>query len=151
MLKEISKVSPEKASFDFTRLPKFQQAIPAVLQFILNVSLILLAVVLCVLLGKEIFNFVEFIMLSEVKEFQYFLEKILVFFLYFEFITMIVKYFRENYHFPLRYFLYIGITAMIRLIIVDHHDPMNTLLYAFVILTLILSYYIINKTPRERP
>ncbi|RBW67431.1 phosphate-starvation-inducible protein PsiE [Bacillus taeanensis] len=124
---------------------------PAVLQFILNVSLILLAVVLCVLLGKEIFNFVEFIMLSEVKEFQYFLEKILVFFLYFEFITMIVKYFRENYHFPLRYFLYIGITAMIRLIIVDHHDPMNTLLYAFVILTLILSYYIINKTPRERP
>lgn len=64
---------------------------------------------------------------------------------------MIVKYFRENYHFPLRYFLYIGITAMVRLIIVDHHNPLNTLIYSGVILILIVSYYIINKTPVERP
>jgi protein PsiE len=151
LLSEITKSSSEKTSFDFTRTLKLQKAVPAVLQLILNVSLILLSIVLCILLGKEIFYFIKVILFSEVKEFKYFLEKILVFFLYFEFITMIVKYFREDYHFPLRYFLYIGITAMIRLIIVDHYDPMNTLLYAFVILTLILSYYIINKTPRERP
>lgn len=70
---------------------------------------------------------------------------------HFEFISMIVKYFKENYHFPLRYFLYIGITAVIRLIIVNHDDPINTLIYSLVILTLIISYFIINKTPRERP
>ena len=64
---------------------------------------------------------------------------------------MIVKYFEEDYHFPLRYFIYIGITAMIRLIIVDHSNPLHTLFYSIVILLLIIGYFIINLTPRDRP
>lgn len=64
---------------------------------------------------------------------------------------MIVKYFREDYHFPLRYFIYIGITAMVRLIIVDHEQPIDTLIYSLVILLLIVGYFIINITPLERP
>jgi protein PsiE len=121
------------------------------LQCILNGSLIVLSVILCILLAKEIYEFIKFIFHTDDTEFQNFLERILVFFLYFEFISMIVKYFREDYHFPLRYFLYIGITAMTRLIIVEHTDPIRTLIYSLVILILIISYYIINKTPRERP
>ena len=121
-----------------------------ILQSILNVSLVLLSIVLSYLLSKEIFHFVKLIIYSNESDFHHFLEQILVFFLYFEFISMIVKYFKENYHFPLRYFLYVGITAMIRLIIVNHEDPANTLIYSLVILTLIVGYYIINKTPRER-
>ncbi|MGG1479562.1 phosphate-starvation-inducible PsiE family protein [Bacillus smithii] len=58
---------------------------------------------------------------------------------------MIIKYFQGNYHFPLRYFVYIGITAMIRLIIVCHENPMNTFLYTLSILALVISYYIINS------
>ncbi|MBE5100246.1 phosphate-starvation-inducible PsiE family protein, partial [Priestia aryabhattai] len=42
----------------------------------------------------------------------------------------------ENYHFPLRYFLYIGITALIRLVIVEHDNPVNTLLHTCAILVL---------------
>ena len=64
---------------------------------------------------------------------------------------MIVKYFEEDYHFPLRYFMYIGITAMVRLIIVEHEQPTDTLVFSLVILVLIIGYYIINITPRERP
>lgn len=125
-------------------------SIPATLQFVLNCSLILLGTMLSILLVRELIHFSVVILFQEAS-IHYFLEEILVFFLYFEFISMIVKYFRDSYHFPLRYFLYIGITAMIRIIIVDHNNPVNTLLYAGVILTLIISYYIINKTPRERP
>ncbi|MGN7470670.1 phosphate-starvation-inducible protein PsiE [Brevibacillus sp. SAFN-007a] len=125
-------------------------SIASLLQLILNLSLIFLAVILCVLLGKELIHFGK-MMLSNDSTLNEFLEAIIAFFLYFEFIAMIVKYFRENYHFPLRYFLYIGITAMVRLIIVDHHNPLNTLIYSGVILTLIVSYFIINKTPVERP
>ncbi|GEB31997.1 MULTISPECIES: phosphate-starvation-inducible protein PsiE [Brevibacillus] len=127
-----------------------QFSIPSLLQLILNISLIVLAVILCVLLVKELIHFGK-MMLSADSTLNEFLEAIIAFFLYFEFIAMIVKYFRENYHFPLRYFLYIGITAMVRLIIVDHHNPLNTLIYSGVILILIVSYYIINKTPVERP
>ncbi len=120
------------------------------LQSFLNASLIMLAIILCFLLSKEVYHFIQTIFFEQNTDFQHFLEQILVFFLYFEFIAMIVRYFQENYHFPLRYLLYIGITAMIRLIIADHYDAMKTLLYAFVILVLVISYFIVNFTPLKR-
>ena len=129
----------------------FKEVIPRVLQMILNVGLTVLALALCVMLIIEMVEFLKFIVAGEKQEYKYFLAKILVFFLYFEFITMIVKYFKEDYHFPLRYFMYIGITAMLRLIIVEHESAMDTLIFAAVILVLIIGYYIINITPRERP
>ncbi len=58
--------------------------------------------------------------------------------------VLIFKYFRSNYHFPLRYIIYIGITALIRLIIVSHEEPMETLLYAGAILVLVIALYISN-------
>lgn len=125
--------------------------IPIVLQFILNIALILLAISLCVLMGRELIFFVKYsIVFGELNNNYELLEHILVFFLYFEFVAMIVKYFKENYHFPLRYFLYIGITAMIRLIIVSHENGVQTLLYACAILVLIISYFIIRYGDRNK-
>ncbi len=57
-------------------------------------------------------------------------EGLVVYFLYFEFIALIVKYFESGFHFPLRYFVYIGITAIVRLIIVDHESPLAVLIYS---------------------
>lgn len=128
-----------------------KEIIPKVLQIVLNTGLTVLAVALCVMLVIEMVDFLEFIVSGEKADYKYFLANILVFFLYFEFITMIVKYFKEDYHFPLRYFMYIGITAMLRLIIVEHDSAMDTLIFALVILILIIGNYIINITPRERP
>ncbi|MFP3916785.1 phosphate-starvation-inducible protein PsiE [Lysinibacillus telephonicus] len=125
--------------------------IPKVLQWFLNFCLIVLALIMSFLLIIEIIDFIKIIVSAGKRDFKLFLANILIFFLYFEFITMIVKYFKEDYHFPLRYFLYIGITAMIRLIIVDHEHPTDTLIYSLVILILIVSYFIINITPLERP
>lgn len=124
---------------------------PYLLQVVLNVSLIILAIVLSVLLVKELILFGTILLEGDTTDYQLFLANVLLFFLYFEFVAMIVKYFKENYHFPLRYFLYIGITAMIRLIIVEHDNALDTLFYAFVILILIIGYFIMNLTPRERP
>lgn len=128
-----------------------KKIIPQALQGVLNFSLVILALVLSFLMLRELVGFI--IALFEVDSYDYkdVLADILVFFLYFEFITMIIKYFKEDYHFPLRYFIYIGITAMIRLIIVEHDDPIHTLLFSLVILVLIIGYFIINMTPRERP
>ena len=122
-----------------------------ILQIILNISLTILALVLSIMLVTELWEFLQMIFSSKERDYKYFLDNILVFFLYFEFITMIVKYFEEDYHFPLRYFMYIGITAMVRLIIVEHEQPTDTLVFSLVILVLIIGYYIINITPRERP
>ena len=124
---------------------------PKVFQLILNISLILLAMILSILLIQELLAFGTVLLSQGTNDYKEFLARILVFFLYFEFIAMIVKYFKEEYHFPLRYFMYIGITAMVRLIIVDYENPLDTLLYSLVILVLIIGYFIMNKTPRERP
>lgn len=119
--------------------------IAAVFQLALNTALAILAIVLCILLCKEIIYFVRYTFLNHGIQAHYqFLDSILVFFLYFEFIAMIVKYYEENYHFPLRYLIYIGITALIRLIIVYHDNPVQTLLYSFAVLILVFSFFIMN-------
>ena len=135
----------------FAKVNSIKTIIPQVLQIILNISLTILALVLSIMLIIELVEFIQMLFSSTKRDYKYFLDNILVFFLYFEFITMIVKYFKEDYHFPLRYFMYIGITAMVRLIIVEHEHPIDTLIFSLVILVLIIGYYIINITPRERP
>lgn len=129
----------------------FLQAIPKILQILLNGSLVFLAVILSFLLVKELVVISQMIVVRRTIGYKLFLESILIFFLYFEFITMIVKYFKEDYHFPIRYFIYVGITAMTRLIIVEHHNPIDTLLFTIVILILIIGYFIMNLTPHDRP
>jgi protein PsiE len=124
---------------------------PKVLQVFLNISLVLLGIILSILLVKELIIFIQILAGGGENDYNLILANILIFFLYFEFISMIVKYFKEEYHFPIRYFIYIGITAMIRIVIVDHDHPENALIYAIIILILIIGYFIINYTPRERP
>lgn len=131
--------------------PLLIKVIPKFLQVFLNICLVFLALILSFLLLKELLEFFQILIVSGTNDYKLFLANILIFFLYFEFITMIIKYFKEDYHFPLRYFIYIGITAMIRLIIVEHDHPVNTLIFSLVILVLIICYFIINITPLERP
>jgi protein PsiE len=75
---------------------------------------------------------------------------IIIWFLYFEFIALIAKYFESNFHFPLRYFIYIGITAIIRLIILNHENPLHTLVYSLAILVLLGALYISNTELLKR-
>ncbi|WP_051348555.1 phosphate-starvation-inducible protein PsiE [Peribacillus kribbensis] len=116
-----------------------------IFQYALNTALVLLGIVLCFLLGKEIIYFIRYAFLTTAIHNHYqFLERILVFFLYFELTALIVKYFKELYHFPMRYFLYIGITALIRLIVVYHDSPMNTFIFSSSVLVLVISFYMLN-------
>jgi protein PsiE len=123
---------------------------PIVLQYILNVALICLGIVLSVFLMKEVIQFIQELKLNSEESSYHLIDSIVVFFLYFEFIVMIIKYFQMNFHFPLRYFIYIGITAIVRLIIIDHDSPMDSLLYACAILVLISALFIANSRIMRR-
>ncbi|NRF95222.1 phosphate-starvation-inducible PsiE family protein [Paenibacillus frigoriresistens] len=108
-------------------------------QYILNGSLIVLGIILTFLMIRELW----IILLSTLQttlDIHIVLQEILAFFLYFAFVSMIVKYFRENYHFPIRYLLYIGITGTIRFIIVNRDNPTENLILSFVILVLMIAY-----------
>lgn len=129
-----------------TKKKRTKATIATVLQYVLNVALILLAIAISILLVKELIDIITNSLFNEGNTSRLeFLNKILVFFLYFEFIAMIVKYFQEDYHFPIRYFLYIGITALIRLIVVYHDSALNTLFFCGAILLLVICYFIMNR------
>lgn len=129
-------------------LPKF---IACVLQWILNIGLLILAMILAVFLVKETRNLVDVLFYSGGERSAYLLiEGIVIYFLYFEFIALIIKYFQSGYHFPLRYFIYIGITAMIRFIIVEHKDPIDTLIYSGAILILVGTLWLANSKRLKR-
>ena len=115
-------------------------------QLLLNASLILLGLILSYFLYRELYFLVTDALHGTVNEHEI-LGKVLVFFLYFGFISIIVKYFTENYHFPLRYLLYIGITATIRFIVVNRDYALETFFLSLVILVLMISYVMLN--PRQ--
>ncbi|MGK3143792.1 phosphate-starvation-inducible protein PsiE [Pantoea sp. C2G6] len=121
------------------------------LQWVLNLGLLSLAIILIVFLGKETIHLANVLFNTGEQASSYLLiEGIVIYFLYFEFIALIVKYFQSGYHFPLRYFVYIGITAIIRLIIVDHKNPFDTLCYSAAILMLVITLWLANSNRLKR-
>ncbi|WAT00375.1 phosphate-starvation-inducible protein PsiE [Rouxiella chamberiensis] len=126
-------------------------AIAVVMQRLLNVFLLGLAAILMLFLGRETYHLALVLFVNNDESSSYMLiEGIVIYFLYFEFIALIVKYFASGYHFPLRYFVYIGITAIIRFIIVDHKSPIDTLLYTAAILVLVVTLYLANGERLKR-
>lgn len=126
---------------------KFKKA-PYLLQAFLNVCLFFLALALSTLLISETWYIVQFVyksLFNKVDSYYEMLGELLIFFMYFEFIALIIKYFKSDFHFPLRYFIYIGITAVIRLIIIDHDQAISTFWWAMAILAMICAFFIANR------
>jgi len=125
--------------------------ISVIMQRILNVFLLGLAAILMIFIGRETYHLAIVLFVNNDQSSSYLLiEGIVIYFLYFEFIALIIKYFSSGYHFPLRYFIYIGITAIIRLIIVDHKSPYDTLVYACAILVLVVTLFLANSERLRR-
>lgn len=123
----------------------FSKIISSLLQWVLNISLVILAGILVIFLAQETYSLAQVLLTESNKASYLLIEKIVVYFLYFEFLALIVKYFKTNYHFPLRYFIYIGITAMVRLIIVDHSSAVNTLLFSGAILLMVIALFLVSS------
>ncbi len=83
--------------------------------------------------------------ISEGFNYQYSLEKIFKIFLFVELIAAIKLYFQNNYHFPLRFLIYIGITDVIRRMIISIDDATQVLLYSCAIVVLLLALLILEK------
>ena len=125
--------------------------ISVIMQRILNVFLLGLAAILMIFIGRETYHLAMVLFVNNDQASSYLLiEGIVIYFLYFEFIALIIKYFSSGYHFPLRYFIYIGITAIIRLIIVDHKSPYDTLVFACAILVLVVTLFLANSERLRR-
>ena len=110
-----------------------------VLKIVLCTALIALAIVLIIALGKITYTLAMMVLNTSTIVPYDVAEQAVMFFLYFGFIGLIVQYFKSGYHFPLRYFIYAGITAMLRLIIVNHESSVDTILFAGAILIMVIA------------
>ena len=124
--------------------------IATAMQTVLNLGLLCLGIILIVFLGKETLHLADVLFTPEPTSKYRLVEGLVVYFLYFEFIALIVKYFQSGFHFPLRYFVYIGITAIVRLIIIDHESPMAVLIYSAAILILVITLWLCNSNRPKR-
>lgn len=131
----------------FNKFNNMSKNISNAILYTKNIALLLIAISLCLVIFNEAIDIIQiaFGTFKDGDNYKIIVEEIILFFLYFEFLALIVKYFKNDYHFPLRYFIYIGITAVIRLIIVDHSDPRNVLMWGATILLLSCSLAIVNK------
>ena len=129
----------------------FLQQISTFFQWVLNFTLFSIGIVLTVAVLNTAFHIVTLIpgLFTTDVAYTTFLEEIINFFLFFEFLSLVVKYFKNNFHFPLRYFIYIGITAIIRLIIVSHESSIDLFLWSSAILALVISLVLVVRYGKE--
>ena len=124
--------------------------ISRLMQLFLSGVLFVLGGILSVLLLVSTWNLIMLVFVSHEMSGSEILGSIVIWFLYFEFLALITKYYQSGLHFPLRYFIYIGITAIIRLIILYHDDPVHTLIFSISILVLVVALYLANTKLLKR-
>ena len=120
------------------------------MQLFLSGVLFILGGILSVLLLMSTWNLISLVFVAHELSGAEILGSIVTWFLYFEFLALITKYYQSGLHFPLRYFIYIGITAIIRLIILYHDDPVHTLIFSVSILVLVVALYLANTKLLKR-
>lgn len=112
-----------------------------------NIALVGVAISLCIDLINTIISlgYITWANIQGYSTYSLVIEELITFFLYFEFIALIVKYFKNNFHFPLDFFLYIGITAIVRLLIIDHESAFDNLIWSVAIFVLVCSLVLVEK------
>lgn len=113
-------------------------------QWIFNTTLLILGILLVILLFKQLYDIGAGILFYH-EDIHDILQNVLLFFLSFAFLSTIPKYFKENYQFPIRYLLYVGITGTIRFILVNNQNATNNLILSLVIFVLIIGYILLNR------
>ena len=112
-----------------------------------NIALVGVGIALCIALINTLISLV-YVTLANIQGYSTYsllIEELITFFLYFEFIALIVKYFKNNFHFPLNFFLYIGITAIVRLLIINHESSFDNLIWSVAIFVLVCSLVLVEK------
>ena len=112
-----------------------------------NIALVGVAISLCIDLINTIINlgYVTWANIQGYSTYSLVIEELITFFLYFEFIALIVKYFKNNFHFPIDFFLYIENTAIVRLLIIDHESAFDNLIWSVAIFVLVCSLVLVEK------
>lgn len=116
------------------------------LQSLLVIAIGLLGVLLIILLFRDLIPLFQLLLSPSIKESNSaIMDEIIVFFLFFEFTTMIISALRHHGHTSVNFLMGLGVTAMIRGLITAHGDAWEIVAISASILMLIIAMVIFNK------
>ncbi|KAA8371020.1 phosphate-starvation-inducible E [Leuconostoc carnosum] len=120
---------------------EWHQKVANYFEYILNILIILIGIVLFGFLLREVYNLAHLLLtVNDVRDhFTEITESTLAVFLFFEFVSLVREYFVKDAHISMESFLYIGITALIRAILVYHDQTNKTVLLSTAILILVVA------------
>ncbi|SKA02265.1 protein PsiE [Pilibacter termitis] len=112
----------------------------------LDLFLFALALLLLVAMARDIHMIFSIVFGTfDDRSISILIQEVLTFFMLFEFMILLFRYIQEGHHIPIRYLVYICITAVLRQILSAHGPALEILLYAIAILllvaTLILTHF----------
>lgn len=127
----------------------------ATINFILDIFLITLSGLLLIVSARELYEIFQIVIsLGSQLRLDAIIQNVLTFFMTFEFIMLIFRYLQENHHIPIRYLIYICVTAVLRQIL-STHDGVQILLLSvsilILIVTLILLQYAVERMRGRKP
>lgn len=120
---------------------EWHQKVANYFEYVLNSLMIIIGVVIFGFLLREIYNLAHLLLKVEDmrSHFNQITDATLAVFLFFEFMSLVREYFIKDAHISMESFLYIGVTALIRAILVYHDQTMKTLLLALSIGILVVA------------
>lgn len=110
------------------------------------IALMLVGLVILFLLFREVYNMIILSLHSGEPEGYYrVLESILSFFIFFEFLTLIITSLKRRGNVSLIFLLSLGITALIRFLIIYHEQIEGVILVSVAILLLIIGIILLKR------
>lgn len=127
-------------------LNKFESKTLIFLEKLSFLALILVGLLITFFIFKEIFNMIMLVFKAEMPT-QYYkiLDSVLSFFIFFEFLTLIITSIKHKGHVSLIFLLSLGVTALIRVVLTYHDNLIGTLAVSVSILILIVGIVILKR------
>lgn len=126
-----------------------RKTIDKVYGLVLDVAMVALGLIMMGFFGKEIWNLAQLLFVGKTQiNFYQVSEIILETFMFFEFAILTREYFIQD-RISLQNFIYIGITAMLRNLLVIHNNTVGILIQAAAISLLVLVFIAYNLSKRH--
>lgn len=121
----------------------------AVLQGLSLICVAMLGLALLYFMVDELIAVVKISTVTTETNYFKLLEGVVTFFLFFEFIAMVINILRNGGHISVNFLLGLGITALVRWLITEHDKPLDDLIISLAVLILVGSTILLAKFVNE--
>lgn len=121
----------------------------ALLQVLSLICISLLGLALVYFMVDELIAVVKISTITTDTDYYNLLEGVVTFFLFFEFVAMVINILRNGGHISVNFLLGLGITALVRWLITEHEKSLDDLIVSLAVLALVVSTILLAKFVHE--